>query len=331
MQSTLTGLTGAIVFVLNPAAGRSLPTRTLRAVCETACEATGHRAVVVPTRSSQAATEAARRAHDEGAAAIFGCGGDGTLSAILQGLPVGSATALGVVPLGTANVWAYETQIPMTPLAAIDAQLAVLDGRSGEVMSVDTGVVWSEGGYGTPHRQRFLLMASWGLDAAAVIGIVQSERRSRLKRLLGEPAYFLSALRESVGRRAWPVELRVDSGASERVDLGMMTVGNTRMLGTWLEVNPHALATDGELDVMLVEGAPWRAIAMTPLARSGWLPQGPGVRNLRGSRIELAPLGERPPMQIDGDPGPLSAYAIDVEPGALRVLCPSPWSPVLGD
>ena len=110
----------------------------------------------------------------------------------------------------------------------------------------------------------------------------------------------------------------------------MLTIGNTRMLGTWLEVNPQATAVDGELDMLLVEGAPWRSLALAPLARHNWLPQGPGVTNVRFRRLEVAPLSTPPPMQIDGDPGPPSAYAIDVEPNALRVLCPSPSAEVLG-
>lgn len=322
-------LPDSIIFVVNPQAGRSRPLRTLRSICEDACAAYGYTAQLINTQSAYEASLAARAAHDAGAAAIFGCGGDGTLSAILQGLPVGSPTALGVVPLGTANVWAYETSIPKAPLLAIASQLAALDGASGATMSVDTGAVWWQAADGSPQKQRFLLMASWGLDAAAVAGIVQSDRQRRVKRIVGEPAYFLSALRESVGRKAWPLTLRLDGGAPFDVDAGMLTVGNTRMVGTWLEVNPNAVATDGLLDVMLVEGAPWRAIAMAPLARHGWLPQGPGVRNLRCRRIEIAPRETRPPMQIDGDPGPQSSYAVDIEPQALRALCPMPSAEVL--
>ncbi|MCY3557195.1 MAG: diacylglycerol kinase family protein [Chloroflexi bacterium] len=319
-----------IVFVLNPQAGNSLQPRTLTAICHAACEQAGRAARVIATRTPGEATETARQAHDAGAAAIFGCGGDGTLSALLHGLPVGSETALGAVPLGTANVWAYETHLPSTPMAAISAQLAALDGIQGQPLWVDTGKVWSTRADGSIAEQRFLLMASWGLDAAAVSGIVGSERRGRLKRVLGEPAYFLSAVQEAIGRKAWPVAISVDGAPHVETEIGLLTVGNTRMLGTWLEVNPHATVVDGELDMLMVEGAPWRALALSPLARHSWLPNGPGVTNLRFQRLEVACLGEPPPNQIDGDPGPRTAYAIDVEPGALRVLCPNPTSAVLG-
>ena len=319
-----------IVFVINPHSGHALHPRMLTALCHAACEEAGHAAQVIATRNAQEAVEIARQAHESGAAAIFGCGGDGTLSAIVQGLPVGSPTAMGAVPLGTANVWAYETHLPMTPMAAISSQLAALEGRQGSAMWIDTGRVWSTGAEGSVASQRFLLMASWGLDAAAVNGIAASDRRRRMKRMLGEPAYFLSAVQEAIGRKAWSISFSLDGGPPRTVDVGLMTVGNTRMLGTWLQVNPDANVVDGELDLLMFIGAPWRALALSPFARHGWLPHGPGVSNVKFRRLEFTALREPPPMQIDGETGPSTAYAIDIEPQALRVLCPDPTAEVLG-
>lgn len=330
MQPTTHVQPGDIVFVINPNSGNALHPRQLSAMCRAGAEQAGRRAHIVATKRPEEAAPTALAAHEAGAAAIFGCGGDGTLSSILQGLPAGSPTALGAVPLGTANVWAYETNLPMTPLAAVAAQLAVLDGSQGEAIWIDSGRVWSTHPDGSVASQRFLLMASWGLDAAAVNGIAGSDRRRRIKRMLGEPAYFLSAVQEAIGRRPWPVAFSLDGGPPRTVDLALMTIGNTRMLGTWLEVNPRATVVDGELDLLLFEGAPWRALALSPFARHGWLPHGPGVSNTRFQRLELTLLGDAPPMQIDGEIGPSTAYAIDVEPQALRVLCPNPTAPVLG-
>ncbi|MDE2966898.1 MAG: diacylglycerol kinase family protein [Chloroflexota bacterium] len=330
MQMTTQVQPDDIVFVINPNSGHALNPRALNALCHAACDQAGRTAHVVTTRTPQDATETARRAHDSGAAAIFGCGGDGTLSSILQGLPVGSPTALGAVPLGTANVWAYETNLPMTPMAAIASQLAALDGDRGSPLWIDTGKVWSTRPDGSIASQRFLLMASWGLDAAAVNGIAASNRRSRIKRMLGEPAYFLSAVQEAVGQKAWSIAYSLDGAEPQTVDVGLMTIGNTRMLGTWLEVNPNATVVDGELDLLMFRGAPWRALALSPFARHGWLPHGPGVSNHRFRRLEMSPIGEAPPMQIDGEIGPSTAYAIDIEAQALKVLCPVPTSEVLG-
>lgn len=319
-----------IVFIVNPNSGRALHPRTLTALCHAACDGTGRVARVVITTTPQEAAVTARQAHESGAAAIFGCGGDGTLSSILQGLPVGSSTALGAVPLGTANVWAYETNLPATPMAAISAQLAALDAVQGHPLWIDTGKVWSTRADGSIASRRFLLMASWGLDAAAVEGCEHNQRRRRLKRWIGEPAYFVSAVQEALLRSSWPMSISIDGAVPFTVEAAMMTAGNTRMIGTWAEINPKATVVDGRLDLMLIEGAPWRAIALTPLTLAGWLAQTPGVRHLSFQRLEATPLRDAPPMQIDGELGPATAYAIDIEPNALKVLCPVPTSEVLG-
>ena len=45
---------------------------------------------------------------------VFGAVGDGILATMLPAL-IGTETALGVVPLGTGNVWARELGLPMEP------------------------------------------------------------------------------------------------------------------------------------------------------------------------------------------------------------------------
>ncbi len=298
--------------------------RTIAEACRWASRRAGLDGVIAPTQSPEHAAQVAAAAHSAGAAAIFGCGGDGTLAAILQGLPAGSPTALGAMPLGTANVWVDETRIPRQPVRALEAQLDVLNGMRGATLWADTGRIH------TPdHSRRFLLMAGFGLDAAAVAGIVASRRRQRLKRLIGEPIYFFSAVSEAIGQSGWRVRMSIDGGPPQDAEIGMLTVGNTRQIGTWLEINPRAVATDGMLDVILVDAPPWRALALAPLARNGLMVESPGVRHLRLRKLELWPLGTPPPCQVDGDPGPTGVHTIEIEPYSLRILSPNPDAPVL--
>lgn len=315
---------GSVVFVINPSAGVGGQLRTVANACRWAARQAGLDAVIAPTSSADHSAQVAAAADRAGAAAIIGCGGDGTLAAILQGLPVGSATALGAMPLGTANVWVDETRIPRQPVRALEAQFDVLSGRRGAVLWADTGRIH------TPSAsRRFLLMVGFGLDAAAVAGIVGSQRRQGLKRLIGEPIYFFSAVRESIGESGWRVRMSIDGGPPRDAEIGMLTIGNTRQIGTWLEVNPRAVATDGQLDALLVDAPPWRALALAPLARNGLMTAGPGVTHLRFRKLEIWPLGTPPPCQVDGDLGPSGVHTVEVEHHALRVLCPHPEAPVL--
>ncbi|MBV8893487.1 MAG: acylglycerol kinase family protein, partial [Acidobacteria bacterium] len=69
-----------------------------------------------PERSAEQAREAAASGCD----AVIACGGDGTIHDILQGL-VGTPTALGVIPLGTANALAHDLGMPLDPVQAAQA------------------------------------------------------------------------------------------------------------------------------------------------------------------------------------------------------------------
>src|SRR5689334_9707962 len=66
------------------------------------------------TRSASDATEQARHAATSRYDTVFACGGDGTIHDILQGL-VGTDVALGIIPMGTANVLAHDLDLPLRP------------------------------------------------------------------------------------------------------------------------------------------------------------------------------------------------------------------------
>ncbi|MCA1645843.1 MAG: acylglycerol kinase family protein [Chloroflexi bacterium] len=80
---------------------------------------------------------AAVRARTMGVDAIFGAGGDGVLAQILPAV-LDTEVALGVVPLGTGNVWARELRLPLNPRAAIVAQLGA------SPLRVDVGMAKAE-------------------------------------------------------------------------------------------------------------------------------------------------------------------------------------------
>src|SRR5580700_8156105 len=67
-------------------------------------------------------TAQTRRAIADGCDTVFACGGDGTIHDVLQGL-VGSQTALGIIPLGTANSLAHDLKLPFSPASAARAAL----------------------------------------------------------------------------------------------------------------------------------------------------------------------------------------------------------------
>lgn len=148
----------------------------------------GSRAELKPTLGPGSARVLAREAVEAGHQTIIAAGGDGTVFEVLNGIadaPQGlSHAALGVLPLGTANVLAHELRIPMEPAKAWAAL------RQGRPAQIDCGYAEFLDASHRPQRAYFSIVAGAGLDARAV-QLVDWQ----LKRRAGKLAYIAAALR----------------------------------------------------------------------------------------------------------------------------------------
>ncbi|MFN3420378.1 MAG: diacylglycerol/lipid kinase family protein, partial [Armatimonadota bacterium] len=110
---------------------------------------------------------------------ILVAGGDGVFHDAINGLwQSGKTVPIGLIPIGTGNVFAANMNIPSHPLKALEQ---LLNGR----------VRWLD--VGEAHGQIFHCSLGIGFDAYVV---AQMETVSKpQKRLLGKLVYFLQALR----------------------------------------------------------------------------------------------------------------------------------------
>jgi diacylglycerol kinase family enzyme len=99
------------VLIYNAYAGRRVVRRDLGWVTEY-LESSGWIVSVQETHAPLEATVLAQHAAANGADVVIAAGGDGTINEVVNGL-AGTQSALGVLPVGTANVWALQMGIPM--------------------------------------------------------------------------------------------------------------------------------------------------------------------------------------------------------------------------
>lgn len=249
------------------------------------------------------ATELAAEAVRMGMEVVVAAGGDGTVNDVTQAL-AGHTTALGVLPLGTVNVWAREVGIP---LHAVDACEVLV---RGERRRVDLGRAGS---------RYFLLMAGIGFDAEVAKRV---EQGSWLKRLgLKLLDYLATAAR--LGLTSKPARVWVRRNGKRRsLNALMIIIGNTRLYGGTLTFATRAVADDGLLDVVIVggEGLLHRGLVLLrALLRRPSL--GPSVRyeRMRALRLE----SDRPlPVQVDGEVVGMLPMTFSVAPLALTVVVP---------
>lgn len=174
------------------------------------------------------ALKAAMEARNEDIDIVVGAGGDGTINEIINGL-AGSDIPLGVIPLGTVNVFALETGIPMDPARACDVILGGLPKK------VNLGRV---------NDRYFLLMGGVGFDAYVVYGL-----DIRLKRLTGRLSYILTALGRGLTYQSYPLEIELNNG--RKVNGYGAVVGNMKYYGGAMSITPFADMERNDLDVCI--------------------------------------------------------------------------------
>jgi diacylglycerol kinase (ATP) len=141
----------------------------------------GVEASSAPTRAASDATDQTRQAIAEGCDTIFGCGGDGTVHDVLQGL-VGTSAALGIIPLGTANSLAHDLRLPLSPVEAARAALTAKPRR------IAVGRVEYQDFSGNRGQRYFTVTVGIGVDAHLFYKL-----NPLAKRHLGMAAYCAKA------------------------------------------------------------------------------------------------------------------------------------------
>ncbi len=212
------------------------------------------------------AEELARKAAGAGYDLVIAYGGDGTLNQVVNGVMAAKRrrTIVGVIPGGTANVWAHEIGMPDDPVKA-SLLLINSEGRKVDLGHVEVDSVPLRPGtkdrkkkrLGSGDRHNFLLMAGLGVDAAILRSV-----STPLKQKIGEAAVALAAAEKLPSQRTFPVEIRASvagkkGGVRWKGEALQVIVGNTRRYGNIAEATPEAYIDDGVLDVCVITaGAP---------------------------------------------------------------------------
>lgn len=295
--------------IWNPMAGQR-PTR--RAVDDVArfLRAAGWSLRVFEAGQIGDSTRLARLAVKDGVQVAIAAGGDGTVNAVANGL-VGSDVALGVLPMGTGNVWAKELGFPawVPPYRNLLREAA-------------QGLVESSTRYidvGRANDCYFLLWAGVGFDAEVAHEV---EPLMEMKRHLGNVLYAVSGLSLALSFVGTRSTLVIDGQVVQRRVL-MVVISNIQLYGGGLfKLAPAAHLDDGHLDVFVFRGHGTAATFHHFFSLlTQYHMQDPQMNHYRARRIEIYP--DRPlAVQVDGDARGQTPLSVEVVPHALKVLVP---------
>lgn len=301
--------------IYNPIAGPWDVRRSLKRVCS-ALEEHGWSVDISETEKPGDAILLARTAAQEDCDVVIAAGGDGTVNEVVNGL-VGTRTALGVLPVGTGNLWAKQLGIPTytltNPLRLQDAATGL---AKGTVRLVDVGRV---------NDRHFLCWAGIGLDAQVT---AEMEPRQRHTKRLGMLPYVIAAVLVARDFKGVRTRVKLD-GSVVRGRTVLILVSNIQQYAGVLQVAREARMDDGLLDVFVFKGLgfPYVVRHLTKIISQRYL-QDPKIVHRQARKIEVL-TEQATPVQVDGDPIGTTPVTLQAVPRALRVLVPPSAPPSL--
>jgi len=234
---------------------------------------------------------------------ILAAGGDGTINEVINGIGT-SGTALGVLPLGTVNVFAHELRIPRK----LDAAWAVIHG--GHTRTIDLARTQANG-----STRYFVQLAGVGFDAHAV-----RTASWDLKKRIGPLSYVWAGLK-ALSKPHPPIEISVNGSGPLGSGVAVL-VGNGRFYGGPFALFPKARLDDGLLDICV-----FRTVGYWDVLRYG---QGilrgvhigfGDVKYFQAENLACRVTGPTP-FELDGEDAGDAPVTFSVVPRALRVVVP---------
>lgn len=280
--------------ILNPAARSEKASRLLERIRELSGGA--------PVRLTSEAGDASRIAAEavrDGVEVIIAAGGDGTLNEVVNG--IGNAPVrLGILPVGTMNVFATELGIPHGNL---ERAWSIIE--QGKVVAVDLPKA---------NDTHFIQLAGVGLDAEVV-----RKTTADSKKALGPLSYLLTLVQVAAHK---PPRVVVETEGGRIREGSFVLIGNGRLYGGPFPVFKRASLHDGLLDVLVFQNqSHWDVVRYFQAIAFGTHPELPDVEYFQTSSIKVTSSGDVP-VELDGEVAGMLPCLFSVEPQKLRVMAP---------
>jgi YegS/Rv2252/BmrU family lipid kinase len=278
-------------------------------------QARGWHVAIQPTQAPGHATELAKQAAAAGSDLVFAAGGDGTLGDVANGL-AGSETIMAPLPVGTANSFARELNMPL-PLFRGKHQLLkaanlLLNGR---IHRMDLGYTTNSQGDG----RHWLLWSGAGADGYLVEHI---EPRPKWSKKLGRLGYMLQGIALTIRYPAATAQIEIDGRTYDDHYL-LALVSNCRLYaGGGLTISPQAKLDDGLFEVWLFQGEQILKLFQYGALMKAGRRDFAGIKMVHGRSISVN-MTPAMPCQTDGELGGYTPITCTLKPGALRLLVPA--------
>jgi diacylglycerol kinase (ATP) len=255
--------------------------------------------VVCTTTYTGEAEAMARRGAEQGFGKIVAAGGDGTINEVVNGL-AGTGTTLGLLPIGTMNVFATELGLPVHDL---DLCWDIVKGDSTRAVDLPKA-----------NQKFFVQLAGVGLDAQVV-----KETSAQLKRSFGPLSYLISAVQIAARK---PPKLFIQSDDTSIDEGSFVLVGNGRLYGGPFPFFKRAALDDGLLDVVVFKRLGYLEIIkyLQDVVFSSNI-RVPEIEYFQTARLRVE-SDQTVPVELDGELVGNCPVEFSIQESSLRVLVP---------
>jgi diacylglycerol kinase (ATP) len=260
---------------------------------------------VLETTSPTEAVLAAKQAAEEGFDLVVAAGGDGNISSVANGLAQASRkAALGVLPLGTANDFAFSLGLPDDP------ELAYQLLASGQRRRLDLIEIWTE------NSSRFYVNVAAGGNSDRVTSSLTTD----LKKTWGSLCYLRGALGILADLTSFQATVAFDDEPEFEIAIWNIIVANGRTNAGRLELAPYASLEDGLMDVILIRDG--TVLDLASLASEFLLSNYLQSEQVLFRRAKSLLLKSNPPIyfSLDGETVDEPLTRFKVHPRALEVV-----------
>src|SRR5258708_2308310 len=261
----------------------------------------------------------------QGVTLIIACGGDGTISEVVNGiLESNTETELGVLPSGTGGDFRRTLRMPNNVAAAARAL------RTGRTRTIDVGRVTFVNDSGERETRFFINVASFGMSTAVLDKTASGEARKWIpgfapRRLGSKLSYAAATEQTTLSSTPTEVHVQLDEQPERRLRVSEFCVANARYYGGAMKIAPDAKLDDGRFDIITIgDASAFRILANSPRLYFGAHLRMNEVTHALAKQVVARSVkkDEEVRIELDGEVVGRLPATFQIIPLALRVRCP---------
>ena len=306
------------IFIVNPCAGQGKNNDKLINFINESCSFIGADYEIYVTKSVNDATFYVKQyLNSYGTARFIACGGDGTLSEVLNGIAGFPDAQVGVMPCGTGNDFCRNF---VTTASYRD----VISQIYGYLVKCDAIKYTSEIN-GDFHTGYCANMVNIGFDSNVADMTAEMKKKPLIS---GSVAYYLSILAKLVKKDGADLIIDADGEVVHSGPLLLSSVANGSYCGGGIKSNPMADVTDGFLNINIVNNVSrLKFIKLLPHYIKGDFIKLKNiesvVKTFKCKKLTVSPSGGTMRMCCDGEIYDAGKTVFEVVPGFFNFIIPS--------